>query len=269
MIIQKISILLLAFIVSFLQPAENDSNYSSNSPQDHISSPDSLLNEIKAKGWTNSILNSIKDYLINSEAPAGTKFSLLNDFKADYHKALLYSVLLKKQNKFTAMYDTLAAHLNSIPDYLPYYDELVFAANASSRLSILESQIESSGEFHPKEKNYLLGLITYQETDYDSARKFFEKCLLLDSTNKYIQYQLSYSYRSLGDYKKALDLIKKSENNSPGDLPFLIKAYLAEGALYYLSGEYDLADAIYKKSYTLSQVNKLNETEGLSLVALG
>ncbi|HEY6907626.1 MAG TPA: CHAT domain-containing protein, partial [Ignavibacteriaceae bacterium] len=125
------------------------------------------------------------------------------------------------------------------------------------------------GEFHPKEKNYLLGLITYQETDYDSARKYFEKCLLLDSTNKYIQYQLSYSYRSLGDYKKALGLIKKSENNSPGDLPFLIKAYLAEGALYYLSGEYDLADAIYKKSYTLSQENKLKETEGLSLVALG
>ena len=77
---------------------------------------------------------------------------LIKDLKNNYQKALLNAVILKKQNKFTEMYDTLNSHLNEVPHYLPYYNELVFAANASSRLELLESRIEASDKFPPREK---------------------------------------------------------------------------------------------------------------------
>ncbi len=269
MIIQKVSILLLAIIVSFLQPAETDSKISQSSSLSSFSSPDSLLNQIKTNGWNPRLLSSFKYYLINSEAPAKNDFDLIKNLKDDYRKALLISILLKKQNKFTAMYDTLNAYLNVVPHYLSYYDELVFAANASSRLPLLEAKIEASKEFHSREKNYLLGLIDYQKADYNSSKDYLEKCLQSDSTNRLILYQLSYSYRNLGDYKKALSLIIEAEDNPTNDLNFLIKTYLAEGALYFLSGEYDLANNIYKKAFKLSHENNLSEVEGLSYVALG
>lgn len=269
MIIQKVSILLFALIVSFLQPAETDPKIPNSSSFSDFNSPDSLLGQIRTNGWNPRLLSSFKYYLINSEAAAEKDFSLIKDLKNDYRKALLNSILLKKQNKFNAMYDTLNTYLNIVPHYLPYYDELVFAANASSRLPLLEAKIEASTGFHTREKNYILGLINYQKADYNSSKEYFEKCLQSDSANWFIQYQLSYSYRSLGDYKKALSLIINAENNPTKDLNFLIKAYLAEGALYFLSGEYDLANNIYKKAFKLSLENNLREAEGLSYVALG
>ncbi len=130
-------------------------------------------------------------------------------------------------------------------------------------------KLKLRGDFHAREKNYLLGLINYQNADYNSAKEHFQKSFDSDSTDKYILYQLSYSYRSLGDYNKALMLIKKAGDMASGDLYFLVKVYLAEGALYFLSGEYDLADSIYKKAFKLAQDNFMTENSGRSYVALG
>ncbi len=147
MIIQKVSILFIAFIFSLLQPAGVESKLQEN-PYSHLyNSPDSLLMYVSRDGWNPERLSLIKYYLTDSYAPADNDLRLLKDLKNDFRKALLQSVLLKKQNKFTEMYDTLDSYLNVVPHYLPYYDELVFASSASSRLQLLESKIEASGGF--------------------------------------------------------------------------------------------------------------------------
>ena len=167
------------------------------------------------------------------------------------------------------MFDSLINNLNYIPQYLPFYEALVFAANASSRLPALEAKVESIKDLSGIEKNYLIGLINFQNAEYKNAAKYFGECFEADSTNKYILYQLSYSYRGLGDYKKALQFIQDAKKYSDSDLNFKIKTILAEGSLYFLSGEYDAADAYYKMAYKISNENHLKEAEGNSLVALG
>ncbi len=269
MVIQKVTILLFALIVSFLQPAEIDSKYSGAVSLTDFNYPDSLLSQVNNNGWNHHLISSFKTYLVNSESPPEKEFNLIRNLKNDYQKALLNALILKKQNKFTEMYDTLNSHLNVVPRFLQYYNELVFAASASDMLTILESKIEVTKGFHPREKNYLLGLINYQKADYNSAKEYFEKSLQSDTTNKFILYELSYSYRSLGDYKKALSFIRKAELNSNDDVDFLVQSQLAEGALYFLSGEYDQANDIYNRSYNLSVENHLKNDEGLSYVALG
>ncbi len=269
MIIQKVTILFIAFIFSLLQPAGVESRLQQIPYTHFYNSPDSLLLQVRKDGWNPERLALMKYYLTDSYATADNDLKLIKDLKNDFRKALLQALLLKKQNKYTEMYDTLDSYLNATPHYLPYYEELVFAANASSRLQLFESKIEASEKFQPREKNYLLGLISYQNADYNSAREYFEKSLNSDSNDKYILYQLSYSYRSLGDYDKAMTLIKKAGDMAAGDSYFLVEVYLAEGALYFLSGEYDLADSIYKKAFKVAQDNHMQENSGRSYVALG
>ncbi len=269
MIIQKVSILLIAFIFSLLQPAGVEPKSVQSNSTSAFFSPDSILLQVRQYGWNPQRLSLFKYYLEDSDAPVDNDLRLLKDLKNDFQKALLQAVLLKKQNKFTEMYDTLNSYLDAFPHYLPYYNEVVFAANASSRLQLLESKIEAVEGYHTREKNYLLGLINYKNADYGSAREHFENSFNADSTSEDILYQLSYSYRSLGDYNKALMLIKKAGNLTSGDFYFIVNIYLAEGALYFLSGEYDQADAIYKKAFKISRDNHMMENSGRAYVALG
>jgi CHAT domain-containing protein len=269
MIIQKVTILLFALIISFLKPEESGSEIVSDLVAKSIHAPDSLRTEIVKNGWNSRLLSSFHYYLVNSNLPAEKDLNNLTDLPDGYRKAFLKSILLKKENKFIQMYDTLNSYLNDIPHYLPFYDELVYAANATNRLSVLNAKIEAMEKFPEREKNYLLGLIKYNIADYRTSKEFFKKCLKTDPTSKYILYRLSFSYRSLGDYNTALSLIKKAEDNAEGELSFRINSFLAEGALYFLSGEYDLADKIYKESFKLSTENKIREGESLSYVALG
>ena len=269
MIIQKVSILLIAFTVSFLQPSVVNSNDPAPSSQKEFINPDSIVTQVNRNGWTVQSLSGLRDYFINSEADVETDLKIINKLRQGYRRALLRSILLKKQNKFTAMFDTLSSYLKSAPHFLPYYDELVFASKASGRLPLLESRVETSEKLYPRSKNYLLGLINYQKADYKTAKDYFEKSLQNDTTSKYILYQLSYAYRSLGNYPKALTLIKKAGDVSDNDMNFLVKSLLAEGGLYFLSAEYDLANETYERAFQLSVDNNLREVEGLSYVALG
>jgi CHAT domain-containing protein len=269
MIIQKVTILFIALFISFLKPAEVDSSSSRTFNTSYSNSPDSLKSEIRKNGWTPQVLSSFQYYLINSNLSPEKDLENLKDINNNYKKTFLVSLLLKKQNNFIAMYDSLYSCLNTIPHYIPYYNELVFAANSTGQLLPLETKIEAINNFPNREKNYLLGLIHNNRADYDNARVLFEKSLKQDSTNKFILYQLSYAYRGLGNYRKALSLAHQSKSYANGDTNFLVKVSLAEGALYFLSGEYDSADKIYKDTYQLSLKNNLREGEGLSLVALG
>ncbi|HSD63889.1 MAG TPA: CHAT domain-containing protein [Ignavibacteriaceae bacterium] len=268
MIVQKVIILIIVLVISLFKPGEINSDPKDSSFK-NINTPDSIKSEIVNQGWTREILQSFHHYLVNSQIPAEKEFTALKDIPEGYRKAFLKSILYKKENKFSVMYDSLSYYLNDVPHYLPWYDELVYAANATNRLTVLESRVGALNEFPQLEKNYLLGLIKYHQADYEASKEFFEKSLKNDSTNKYILYQLSYAYRSLGDYKTALTYIKEAGINAKEDLYFQVKIRLAEGALYYLSGDYNSADKIYKDSFKLSNENNLKEVEGSSYVALG
>ena len=61
----------------------------------------------------------------------------------------------------------------------------------------------------------------------------------------------------------------KASAAASDDNYFLVKAFLAEGALYFLSGEYDQADATYKKAFNLARDKHMVENSGFSYVAVG
>ena len=60
-------------------------------------------------------------------------------------------------------------------------------------------------------------------------------------------YLLSYSYRGLGDYDKALITLNRAENLLLANSYELSKVFISKGSLYLLSGNYTEAEKFYKR----------------------
>ena len=178
------------------------------------------------------------------------------------------------------MYDSLYSRLslealkspkgeNEI-NYLPFYDELVSAAMASELLPVLENKVAASKNKNSFYSDYINSLIFYSEGKYKKSLELLEKLIKKDPVNFSIIYQLSYTYRNLGNYDIALKLLadfrKKSSNVDNWEIT---KILIAEGSLYFLSGKNKKAFDLYNEGYNLSKkLNDLQE-EARALVNLG
>ncbi|MDP2363609.1 MAG: CHAT domain-containing protein [Ignavibacteria bacterium] len=162
---------------------------------------------------------------------------LTDNFDKNYLLALLEKRKFEYDNSFNRLYSLLP----NFPAYFPFYDELIFTAKASDNIKLLTKFIpenKSTNNF----SEYLLALINYHENKYSDAvqtlknKKEFEEL-----------YLLSYSYRGLGDYDKALQIMDKSESLISIDNNMISKVFVSKGSLYLLSGKYDEAEKFYKK----------------------
>ncbi|MFO7445248.1 MAG: CHAT domain-containing protein, partial [Ignavibacteriaceae bacterium] len=169
------------------------------------------------------------------------------------------ALILKKELRFKEMFDSLYLLLPKKPGYFSFYENLVFAANATGRLSLLES-----------EANPLLsGLINAARGEYEKAKDEYLKALEKDQSDYNILYQLSYMYRNTGDYEKSLNELNDAVSMAKGDERFLIKAAIAEGSLNYLSGNYLRAEKLYEKAIAASRKIYDRQNEIVSVINLG
>ena len=273
--ILQIAFILLAFIPNNISKTELSKL--KRTETSYFINIDSLRNSIKNSGWNNSYLDQYDHYLVNSDIDYNKEFKELKSFPFSFERTFLLSMIYKKQKNFKEMYDSLYSQLKLKVlqsrnkkegiSYLPYYNELVFAASAIELLPVLESKVESNaGSLYI---DYLKSLIFYSRGKYQNSLDLLQSCYKKDSSNFSIAYQLSYTYRNLGDYNKSLEILANFKNKNYVDEWESAKILLAEGSLYFLSGKNEKAFDLYSQGYNLSE--KINDLEdkARALVNLG
>lgn len=225
---------------------------------------DSILSLIKYKGWDNSLLKNYQQHLVNNKINFDEELTRLKSFPGSFERSFLIALILKRQKNFKTMLDSLIVYLDKNVKYFPFYNELAFAAAAEGQLSLLEAKIEKKNN---PESEYLNGLIFFSQGKYENALAHFQNLAKKDSINIYnnpdnfeVLYHLSYTYRNLGDYEKASQVLKKINNIDEWDK---CKKLLAQGSLAFLSNNYDEAEKFYNNALNLAQKNgdKQNEAK--------
>jgi CHAT domain-containing protein/tetratricopeptide (TPR) repeat protein len=265
---QKISILLLLFVVTFFRQAEEKKNYEiTNSYFDH--SLDSIRISVNKNGWNNLALHSYQSYILNSSIDINKEKKAIIKLPSSFERTFLFSMLYKRELKFKEMFDSLYSVLDHSPDYLYYYDELSFASIASNRQSAVKTYFDQNKLFKPEYRYYLLGLLNLSAGNSKDALVNLVESLKSDPLNPHIFYQISFAYRDLGDYPKALDALKKSFQFNDYDKNLIARDLLAQGSIYFLSGKTQDAEKYYTSAFELASSIKDLQTKSRSMVNLG
>jgi CHAT domain-containing protein/Flp pilus assembly protein TadD len=259
-----IRITILCFILYFNVPAVSLSSKNLN----HINI-DSLSYEILSAGWNDNLLAGYAFYLTNTLYDSDKQLTMLNNLPGAFEKIYLESLIYKRLGEFHEMFNALSAALKYHPHFLPFYDELVFAAYADSSVSLLQAEINNQIPLPIEFRDYLASLIASRQGNYSLALKLINEVQGNEGNDKYFNYNLSYVYRDLGNYVKALSEVNSALNEAGSDESFVAKCYLAIGSLQYLSGNYKSAEEFYNKAYDLSVKIEDKENESVSLVDLG
>lgn len=217
---------------------------------------DEFYKIFKDSNYSFSDIRNYKSYLENNSIDITNEQHIINGFKNNFYKDYLQSLIYKKQNNYKYEFSILFKHLNSWPEYLPYYDELVSAANASDNLNKIKSSIKNVS-IKNKFYNYLSGLYFYENGNYNEAYKYFERTLN-NINSPEVFYYLSYSQRSLGNYDKAFQFLQKGNDLLKTNDFFIPKFTIAKGSLFYLSGNNEKAKTFYARG--LKQADSTGNT---------
>ena len=184
----------------------------------------------------------IESVLLNSSNTKNISDSIKqinNDFERDYLLALLDKRNEEYENSFNRLYSLLP----TFPNYYPFYNELIFNAKASDNKKQIEKFINDN-KISNKYLDYLTALYNYHSNTYPEAVEILKNKKEFEEL-----YLLSYSYRGLGYYEKALLIMKEAERLLIKDDKNLSKTLVSQGSLYLLSGNYDEAEKYYKKGF--------------------
>src|SRR5690606_3897593 len=109
--------------------------------------------QIKNSGWNQTLLAGYNFLITNSGKDINAD---LKSLPYGYEVSFLRALILKKEQKYATMFDTLFTSFTMEINYLPYYEELVFSASAINKLNLIEEKIKKE-DFQNKE--FLSGLI--------------------------------------------------------------------------------------------------------------
>jgi len=270
MIAQKFIVIVLSSILALLQPIVSQKYVKDKLPEQTFVNKniDSVFASVKSSGWSIDRLYFYHQYIINSLTPPEDELKIINSLPESSSSSFLRTIVMKKMKLFPAMFDTLFNRLKQQPKYSPYYEELVFAASATSQIARLEIAIKEDERLKNIRINWLLGLIHIAKSEYKNAVDYLIKAAQRDENNPHIFFQLSNAYRSLGNYPLALSYIDSAGFFGKDDF-FTAKYLLAKGALYYLSGKHKEAESEYTKALILSVKNHFNLFNAKALISIG
>ncbi|HVO75311.1 MAG TPA: CHAT domain-containing protein [Ignavibacteriaceae bacterium] len=232
---------------------------------------DSVKQSIINSGWNNSLCFEYQKFIINSKLDLPREMKFLEKLPSGVYKSFIKSLILKKQGKFKEMYEMLSELLEIKPQFYSFYNELAFSASAVNQFSPLELKIDRIYS-HTEEdvfKNYLRALINLYKAKYKDALRYFQKSYKSDSLSPDIILQYSNAFRNAGDYEKAYELLRNGKEILKKDGWYLSGSLMAEGSLRFLSGDYKVAEELYKRAYEVSVKNSLKEPQAKILVNLG
>lgn len=272
MITQKL-ILVFALLLSVLQPVKEPSVNSQNHGKNHLSYSihiDSIKQQINSAGWTDHSLRQYEDFLLSLPVEEIDKEKdFITSLKNGFERSYLFSFVDRKAGNYQNMFDTLFTYLDSSVAYLPYYDQIVYSAQATNGLRLLEAKIENSTAVDKTLFPYLLSLISSSRAEYNSALNHLEELNLESKKNPDILFQYFTIFRNSGDYEKAYSYLKLIREIPGADETLIIKTLIGEGALLYLSGKIKEAEKIYYKALSLSIKSNNNYYAVKSLIASG
>ncbi len=214
---------------------------------------DSLKNDISKHGFIETSLYDYIFYLVNNPININTENSFLKKLDlASNEQNLARIILLKKANKFDEAYNLAIELLNRGFNPYLFYEELVFLAQVNNKLKTLKKKVGKLIN-----KKFISGLINFKEGNYAEAKNTFSEIINEDKSRE-VYYWLAYSERYLGNYQDALVNLNEIASLINRDDPFNEKVQNALGGLYYLSGEYEKAEKIYKDAFNKALKNGNN-----------
>jgi CHAT domain-containing protein len=188
----------------------------------------------------------------------------INQINNIFEKNYLLALFDKRKKEYGNSFNRLYSLLPALPEYYPFYDELVFSTKATGNIQLIEKFIKES-KTQGKYYYYLKALLSY------NANKYSEAVEILKDKNDFEQlYLLSYSYRGLGDYENALKVMQEAESIIQKENIYFSKVLISKGSLFLLSGRYDDAESVYKKGFESAKLfsDKREEIKALINLAI-
>lgn len=263
----------MLLILSLFQPADKNFSGSENNSvkkSGKFSPADSIYKIIVSADWNAELLKSYQRIILNSEINSSQEKQKLEKLPDGFEKSFMFAMISKRDGNYEQMFDTLFSKLANHKNFFPYYEELIFSASATDRLSMLEAKLNEDKSFNKSfDKNILLYFINSAKGKYRDAEKFLSQLVINDSTNYELFFHYSFLQRSLGDYQLALNAINKEIKLAENDEWFQIKAEIAKGSLYFLSGENEKALTEYESALKLSRKISDRQNESKALVDIG
>ena len=207
--------------------------------------------------------------IINSELNESVD-SEVNNLSAGFEKDYLIALLKYRHKEFNEAYSILEKQLAYYPKLYSYYDLLVQLANITDNLNELSNRLKQNEKTVKIFHVYLIGMIEFTKGNYSRAIEHFSSLINDGIESKEIYYALAYTYRSLGNYEQGLEELYKAENFTDSSSFYYSKIINAKGSLYYLSGEYDIAEQNYRNAYdhAVNKENVIEEIKSLTNLAI-
>ena len=272
MIFRRVSILLLVFLFSsfaVIQLTETNKNFPNENKVSKVINLDSLRFLISTRGWNQTFIELYQHALLNFSVDLNFESEKINELPGNFEKLFLQAIILKRNGNFKRMFDSLLAGFDEHPNYFPYCDELVFSVKATGQSSFLKNLLENTNAIGEAQLAYLSGLLHSSNAEQEDALKFFLKADSLGSDNKNVLFNLSQVYKSLGNYKKAGEVLDKLQKIYADDIILKPKLLLAEGTLYYLSNNFKIAEKFYKKAFDAALKSEDRICQSKALTDLG
>lgn len=252
MIFRRLFILLIAFLFSsfaIIQLTQTPNKHSNSVKQFQIMNLDSLNKVIFANGWNSHSIDQYQHSLLNFPLDLNFESDRIKKLPGNFEKSFLQAVILKRNGNFKEMFDSLLVGFDQNPDHFPYFDELVFSAKSTGQSSFLTNFLTNSNKVREPQLAYLSGLLNYTNAKNEDALKFLLKADSLNSNDKYLLFNLSQVYKSLGNYEKSSEILDKLKKIWGDDNILKPKLLIAEGTISYLSGNYKMAEVLYTKAF--------------------
>lgn len=231
-------------------------------PADEIKSEQKKDLEIRSESFTPSLeFYKIEKALLNL-SKVDSYLDSIKQLKSSFEKSYLTALGYKRKGEYVNAFNLLYSMLSSYPQYYLYYDELIFTAKASDKLTEIQKFINTEKSIN-KYYDYLSALYFYHTNQYSKSIE-----LVKDQMDFESQYLLSYSYRGIGDYESALSVINQAESILRKENYELSKVLISKGSLYLLSGKYVEADKFYKAGLEASKVSGNRKEEAKALINL-
>ena len=223
---------------------------------------------VNSQNYSSGDLKSYKFYLENNSINSETELKSIEKIENPFRKDFLKSVIYKKSGDYKKQFELLFPHLKSLPDNLSFYEELIFAANASNNFAKLEKFLKENRGSTNKYLIYLDALYNFNAGNSGTASKIFEK-ILPDLNSSEVYYNLSYAYRALGNYDKAFKTLEKGKTLLPKEDFDVSKFTIAQGSVLYLSGKFKETKQFYETGLKEAEAKTNNNEKIKALVNIG
>ncbi|MBT8387218.1 MAG: tetratricopeptide repeat protein, partial [Ignavibacteria bacterium] len=184
------------------------------------------------------------------------KEKLISSVSSKSEKVLLNSILLYKDNRFNEAFDLLYSHMDIASIHYKFCEYLAKTAHILGKTPLLLSNIEN--EANEDSASILIGFINYNAGEYEKAQVVFEDQCEQNKNHVPTYIYLSNTYRRLGNYQKANEILINAIGLISDQNPILAELLIARGSLAFLSGDYVSAETLYNNGLKLARETNNN-----------